>query len=186
MNKEIVLDVRDMAPRERHPRIFAAWEALPVGAALKLVNDHDPKPLYYEFKAERSGEFEWTPIERGPDTWSVEIKRVAAAAPSSGAGADQPAEKPAWASKALLAEVDVREDLKAGDEPFPRIMAVVSKARPGDVFVVRAIFDPKPLYELLRAKGFKSWTERLADDDWKAYFHKMREGGCGCGGHGHH
>lgn len=186
MNEEIVLDVRDMVPRERHPKIFAAWEALPVGGALKLVNDHDPKPLYYEFRAERGGEFEWTPLEKGPETWSVEIKRVAAAAPDSGKPATQPAERPAWASRAPVSEVDVREDLRAGNEPFPKIKAAAAQARPGDVFVLRAIFDPKPLYELLKTKGFEAWTERLAEDDWKVYFHKTREGGCGCGGHGHH
>lgn len=183
MNEEIVVDVREMAPRERHPKIFAAWEALPVGGALKLVNDHDPKPLYYEFRAERGGEFEWTPLEKGPETWSVEIKRVAPASIKKAAPA---AEKPAWASKAPAAEIDVREDLKAGNEPFPKILAAAEQTGEGGVFVLRAIFEPKPLYALLKGKGFDAWTERLAEDDWKVYFHKRKQGGCGCGGHGHH
>lgn len=185
MNEEIVVDVRDMAPGERHPRIFKVWEALPVGGALKLVNDHDPKPLYYEFRAERAGEFEWTPLERGPRTWSVEIKRVASAAPGSGGTAAPPAERPAWAAKAPAGEVDAREDLRAGGEPFPKIMAAAMKTPPGGVFVLRAIFEPKPLYEVLRSKGFEAWPEKLGEGDWKVYFHRKREGGCACGGHGH-
>lgn len=185
MNKEIVLDVRDMPPRERHPKIFKAWEALPVGGALKLVNDHDPKPLFYEFRAERGGEFEWTPLERGPETWSVEIKRIAAATPESGKPAALPAERPAWAAKSPASVVDVREDLWAGGEPFPKIMAAATQTQPGEVFVMRAIFEPKPLYQVLKSKGFEAWPERLAEDDWKVYFHKKQEGGCGCGGHGH-
>jgi hemerythrin-like domain-containing protein len=42
-----------------------------------LVNDHDPKPLYYTFAAERAGEFEWRYLEKGPEVWQVEISRVA-------------------------------------------------------------------------------------------------------------
>lgn len=30
-----------------------AFESLESGEALTLVNDHDPKPLYYEMQAER-------------------------------------------------------------------------------------------------------------------------------------
>jgi uncharacterized protein (DUF2249 family) len=46
------LDVREVPPRERHPKIHDAFEALDPGEALTLVNDHDPKPLFYEFEAE--------------------------------------------------------------------------------------------------------------------------------------
>jgi uncharacterized protein (DUF2249 family) len=47
------LDVRSMPPKERHPTIHAAFDALDSGESLTLVNDHDPKPLFYEFQAER-------------------------------------------------------------------------------------------------------------------------------------
>lgn len=46
------LDVRDLPPAERHPEIHEAFESLDSGEALKLVNDHDPSPLFYEMKAE--------------------------------------------------------------------------------------------------------------------------------------
>ena len=41
-----------------------------------LVNDHDPKPLYYQFAAEHEGEFSWGYLEEGPDVWRVRIGRV--------------------------------------------------------------------------------------------------------------
>ncbi|MFB6108704.1 MAG: DUF2249 domain-containing protein [Haloplanus sp.] len=47
------LDVRDLSPNERHPKIHAAFDELDAGEELVLVNDHDPKPLFYEFQAER-------------------------------------------------------------------------------------------------------------------------------------
>lgn len=183
MSGEIVLDVREMPPRERHPRIFAAWEALPVGGVLRLVNDHDPKPLFYEFRAERSGEFEWTPLERGPETWSVGIKRIAAAAPAEPAAS--PARRPAWADQVPARVVDARDELRSGGEPFPKIMAAAAQTRPGEVFALRVLFEPKPLYEVLRGKGFEAWARKRGEDDWEVLFHRKLGGACGCGGHGH-
>jgi len=46
------LDVRDLDPADRHPTIHAAFDDLEGGEVLTLVNDHDPKPLFYEFQAE--------------------------------------------------------------------------------------------------------------------------------------
>ncbi|WP_101298011.1 DUF2249 domain-containing protein [Halegenticoccus soli] len=46
------LDVRDLPPAERHPKIKAAFASLDSGDALELVNDHEPKPLFYEMRAE--------------------------------------------------------------------------------------------------------------------------------------
>jgi uncharacterized protein (DUF2249 family) len=46
------LDVRDVPPAQRHDRIHEAFDALDPGETLVILNDHDPKPLYYEFEAE--------------------------------------------------------------------------------------------------------------------------------------
>ncbi|MFB6082472.1 MAG: DUF2249 domain-containing protein [Halanaeroarchaeum sp.] len=46
------LDLREIPPPERHPKVFEAFEDLASGEALELVNDHDPKPLFYEMQAE--------------------------------------------------------------------------------------------------------------------------------------
>ena len=46
------LDVRDIPPVNRHPEIHDAFEELEPGETLTIVNDHEPKPLYYEFQAE--------------------------------------------------------------------------------------------------------------------------------------
>jgi uncharacterized protein (DUF2249 family) len=49
---ETTLDLREVPPAERHPKIHAAFEELASGEALTLINDHEPKPLFYEFQAE--------------------------------------------------------------------------------------------------------------------------------------
>ena len=73
-----VLDVRPIPPREKHPAIFATFDALAPGESFVLVNDHDPVPLQYQFDAERSGTFTWRYRERGPAVWRVEITRAGA------------------------------------------------------------------------------------------------------------
>jgi len=70
------VDVRSIAPRERHPLIFSTFRGLAIGQAMELVNDHDPKPLYYQFQAEMPGKFGWDSLEAGPDTWRVSITRL--------------------------------------------------------------------------------------------------------------
>ena len=70
------VDVRTIAPRERHPLIFSTFRGLASGQSMELVNDHDPRPLYYQFNAELPGEFGWEYLEQGPDTWRVSITRV--------------------------------------------------------------------------------------------------------------
>ncbi|MCH2222338.1 MAG: DUF2249 domain-containing protein [Dechloromonas sp.] len=67
------IDVRPIVPRERHPLIFGSFDKLQPGEALLLVNDHDPKPLFYQFQAEASGEFTWDYLENGPEVWQVRI-----------------------------------------------------------------------------------------------------------------
>jgi uncharacterized protein (DUF2249 family) len=70
------LDVREIVPRERHPRIFDTFDALAPGEWFELVNDHDPKPLWYQFSAERADAFSWEYLEEGPERWRVRIGRV--------------------------------------------------------------------------------------------------------------
>jgi uncharacterized protein (DUF2249 family) len=72
-----VLDVRAIQPRDRHPIIFTTFDNLNPGESFELVNDHAPKPLYYQFLHERADLFEWDDLEEGPELWRVCITRKA-------------------------------------------------------------------------------------------------------------
>ena len=74
-----ILDVRSEPPIRRHALIFDTFGALDPGSAFVLVNDHDPKPLYYQFAAENAGEFSWDYLEQGPEVWRVRIGKTAVA-----------------------------------------------------------------------------------------------------------
>ncbi len=71
---EHVLDVRPIPPPLKHPAIFHMFTNLTPGEAMVLINDHDPKPLYYQFSAEMPGQFDWQYLEQGPE-WRVQITR---------------------------------------------------------------------------------------------------------------
>ncbi|MDE2006734.1 MAG: DUF2249 domain-containing protein [Rhodospirillales bacterium] len=77
MSDATILDVRTLVPAERHRRIFSTYAALGGGERFELVNDHDPKPLYYQFDAEHHGAFTWQYLEQGPEVWRVAIGRPA-------------------------------------------------------------------------------------------------------------
>jgi uncharacterized protein (DUF2249 family) len=71
-----VLDVRSIAPRDRHPLIFQTFAQLPSGGSFILVNDHDPKPLHYQFMFEHKDEFSWEYLEEGPEQWRVRVGKL--------------------------------------------------------------------------------------------------------------
>ena len=74
------IDVRSLVPMQRHQKIFQLVDELAPGGKFILINDHDPKPLYYQLEAEHPQQFSWTYRERGPEVWRVEIGRLLKAA----------------------------------------------------------------------------------------------------------
>jgi uncharacterized protein (DUF2249 family) len=74
---DAILDVRPEPPARRHELIFDTYNALQPGEGFVLVNDHDPKPLWYQFEAEHAGAYAWDYLEQGPEVWRVRIGRPA-------------------------------------------------------------------------------------------------------------
>ena len=71
------IDVRSIPPGQRHPLIFRTFDALANGSTLQLISDHEPRPLFYMFQAERSSQFQWDYVEQGPAVWRVNITKTA-------------------------------------------------------------------------------------------------------------
>ena len=70
------IDVRAIAPRERHALIFNRFDVLPKGGSLQLVNDHDPAPLHQQFELRSPGQFQWAYLEQGPQEWRIQITKL--------------------------------------------------------------------------------------------------------------
>lgn len=139
------IDVRTIPPRDRHPLIFEALDALPQGESIRLVNDHDPVPLRYQLEATRPGQFSWSTVEDGPERWTVEITSLARV-------------------------VDARPVIASGGEPFQMIMDAVDSLGPIEPLVVLAPFEPVPLEGVLGAQGFVHQAVELANGDWRVTF----------------
>ena len=79
------IDLRSLAPRERHALILARFAALQPGQALELIDDHDPQALRAQFEDRASGQYDWRHVETGPASWRVRIAK-SVAKPRSDAG----------------------------------------------------------------------------------------------------
>lgn len=67
------VDAREYQPKDKHRVIFETFHNLKDGESMLLINDHDPKPLQYQFMVEYKDHYEWEYIEQGPEVWKVSI-----------------------------------------------------------------------------------------------------------------
>jgi len=100
---------------------------------------------------------------------------------ASGPGGEPP-DGLARIPQARRVTLDVRENIRRGEEPLAHIMAVVGDLACDQALVVRAPFEPVPLYRVLGARGFHHWTERRSPDDWCVSFYRDVEPGASTGG----
>lgn len=140
-----LIDVRTIEPRERHPLIFGRLDELGAGASLRLLNDHDPKPLRYQLEAEHPDHYRWEYVEQGPEQWAVDITKRAHV-------------------------VDARPILARGEEPFDTIMDAAQKVGDDEILVVWAPFEPVPLEGVLTEQGFTFEATEVTPGDWRVVF----------------
>ncbi len=66
--------------------------------------------------------------------------------------------------------LDVRDELRNGGEPLPRIFQAVSRLAPGQALCLLVTFEPLPLYAVLGRKGFDHKAVRHGEGDWEVLF----------------
>lgn len=69
-------DIRPYPPTQRHEMFYEAFAEIKPGEAFVFINDHDPKPLYYQMEAESKEPFRWEYLEQGPEVWKVRVVKV--------------------------------------------------------------------------------------------------------------
>lgn len=171
---EIPIDVREIAPRLRHPLIFNTWNELPIPGTILLINDHDPVPLYYQFAAEHSGHFQWVYLEEGPAVWKVQITKGNFPHPGFIPGKKIEhrcvESKPITFAKPIV--LDTRPFFDRGETPCHEIDQAAATVIPGQSLTLLVPFEPVPLVAKLGKQGFKHYAEQLADGTWKVEFQK--------------
>ncbi len=70
------LDVRVLVPIDRHTLLLRMFKELPVGESFVFINDHDPLPLYYEFRSIHGDVVGWEYLQRGGIDWTVRVTRT--------------------------------------------------------------------------------------------------------------
>ena len=65
----------ELPSAERLPALLATFDALVPGESFELQSDHAQKPALALLQRERSGLFEWSPLEEGPSLWRTEVTR---------------------------------------------------------------------------------------------------------------
>ena len=166
---ENMIDVRVIAPKEKHATIFKTWDSLCAGESMLLLNDHDPLPLYYQLSAEHAGEFRWDYLESGPDVWRVRIQKGNFPDPGfiPARKKSSPRSKSATPKPLLL---DTRPIFERGENPCDAIDDSVAALQDQQPFVILVPFEPVPLYSKLRQEGFTHRSEQLQDGTWRVEF----------------
>lgn len=83
------------------------------------------------------------------------------------------AARPAWVDSApVVRELDVRDLLANGQEPFRLITGTAREVGEGEAFALVTGFEPLPLYDALAKQGFSHWGEPIGDGDWRVLFHR--------------
>lgn len=67
-------------------------------------------------------------------------------------------------------DLDVRPILRAGGEPFAKIMETVRALAPGQGLRLFATFKPTPLLRVLGSQGFSGEAKELDGGDWQVDF----------------
>jgi uncharacterized protein (DUF2249 family) len=79
-----------------------------------------------------------------------------------------------------IIELDVRPILRAGGEPFEKIMQAVNALQPGQNLRLFATFKPAPLLHVLASKGFAHQATELDGGDWEVLFTSSGETNADC------
>lgn len=71
---------------------------------------------------------------------------------------------------AAFVELDVRPILRAGGEPFQKIMQTLNTLLPGQGLRLLATFKPVPLFTVMGQKGFSHEEREIGGGDWEVLF----------------
>jgi len=77
METSKLIDVTQIAPKNRHQIILGTFENLTTGDSFRISNDHNPKPLFYEMREQWGDAVTWEYLLNGPDLWEVKIGKQA-------------------------------------------------------------------------------------------------------------
>ncbi len=76
---------------------------------------------------------------------------------------------------ATIVELDVRDEIAGGSDPFATIMGAVKELPEGKTLKLINVFEPIPMINKLNKKGYESFVDSSQDGMIITYFHKKQE-----------
>ncbi len=126
-----ILDGTTLSPAVKFQTINQTFDNLKAGEGFILINDHDPKPLYYHLNGEHGDIFTWEYLEKGPDLFKIRIAKKPV----------ETSEEEEDTDEYVLDGVSLDPAVK-----FQTIMKTFNDLKEGETFILHNDHDPKPLY----------------------------------------
>ena len=137
---ENILNVTLIEPRLKHPVIFSRFDELQPGESLVLMNDHDPRPLYYQLQHTMGDIFTWEYLQQGPELYKIKITKNKL---------HEKVTDTASQEENILEVTLIEPKLK-----HPTIFVRFDELKAGESLSIHNDHDPKPLYyQLLGERG---------------------------------
>lgn len=73
-------------------------------------------------------------------------------------------------------EFDARPLFASGRPPLPAILSVINRLEPGQALQLITPFEPLPLYDLLRGRGYSAVPHQREDGAWDVIFRPAAAG----------
>ncbi|QZP39630.1 DUF2249 domain-containing protein [Halobaculum magnesiiphilum] len=142
------IDVRDLKPQRRHQVLLEIFDDLAPGEEFILINDHDPKPLYYELQSMHGEVVGWEYGSRGSGEWRVMVTKTGASAADNGD---------------VVTQYDVREIPK--QERHTTIHHRYGMIPDGGTMEIIAPHEPRPLRQEFRQRYDDSFSWNVVESD---------------------
>lgn len=142
------IDVRDLKPQRRHEALLESFNELASDEGFVLVNDHDPKPLYYELHSMHGDVIEWEYRSRGADGWRVAIIKTGQSEVDRGD---------------VVTRYDVRDIPK--QERHPTIHHRYGMLPEGGTMELIAPHEPRPLHQEFRQRYGDLFTWEVVEKE---------------------
>jgi uncharacterized protein (DUF2249 family) len=83
-------------------------------------------------------------------------------------------ERPSWFDeKRIVESMDGRPMIEAGERPLDSVMSTLGRLSKGKILELTTPFEPAPLIDLAKQKGFQVWSKEEGPEVCKTYFVKQ-------------
>ncbi|MEO6903833.1 MAG: DUF2249 domain-containing protein [Bacteroidia bacterium] len=160
------LDMRVHIPIERHKKLIQLFKELSVDDSFVFINDHDPIPLFYEFRSIYGDVVEWEYLNRGRREWKVKVTRK---------GASQ---------GRVFTDISTLIDLRKADEKEWKqiVFHRYGMMEQDDVMEIISAVDPKEIHSIFVQKfdGQHSWIYKKQEaNEYVVHITKKDKSGLG-------